>query len=827
MIAVLELTLASLRTQSRRLVAPGVAVVLGIAFVATSLALGQTMGASVRGLVAGYYTHVDTVVSTDEADGLDASVLDEVRGTEGVERATGELTAYARLAGGNASSYLVVSTAPTSDSQARVERGRLPRGTSEIALSRSVATARGLDVGDTIRLTPPDAQRPASARVVGVVDAGRDPRWAGGTPAVFGTHDAVTRWTGAGGYTEVVAQAAKGVSDTQLTDRVREAVGGPAGAEVRTGTEHADEVASRLTGGTDVFTALLMGFALVALFVSALVIGNTFAILMARRTRETALLRAVGGSRGQVVRGALLEALVTGVVFSAVGTALGIAACRGLVAAASLLPDSVPALTFSVAPTAVVVPFVTGVLVVLAAAVRPVVAASAVAPLEALRPVPAVAARSRRGLVRCGIGVALVVVGGALLVVGGAAGALPAGLAGGMLSFVGVLMAGSLLVPAVARVVGAVPARLLGAPGRLAAGNAVANPRRAAATTAALLVGVTLVTTTAVGARTAQASVSAALDEQYSVDAVVTAPDGAVPAGVRERVAQVDGVTSVASVPGSELVVVVDGQARRDQVAAGVDDDATAVVRDPAAFAGLRDGVVQVSEETARGLRLVDGDRVTLRGPDGQLTAAVQVRDSLGWPWTLTAADLRRVDAEAAPRALLLGLSEEDAQRTVEGLQAVTVDRGVEVGGSAIQREEMDSVLDVVLSVVLSLLAVSVLIALVGIANTLSLSVLERTRESALLRALGTTRGQLRAMLALEAVLLALVGIVLGTALGIGYGVAGAGSVVGQLTDLRVVVPWGLLGGVAAAAVAAALVASVLPARRAARVSPAEALATE
>ncbi|MET4079735.1 FtsX-like permease family protein [Janibacter sp. UYMM211] len=825
MITVLELTLASLRTQSRRLVAPGVAVVLGIAFVATSLALGQTMGASVRGLVAGYYTHVDTVVSTGDVDGLDASVLDEVRGTEGVERATGELTAYARLAGGSASSYLVVSTAPTSDSQARVERGRLPRGTSEIALSRSVATARGLEVGDTLRLTPPDAQRPASARVVGVVDAGRDPRWAGGTPAVFGTHDAVTRWTGADGYTEVVAQAAKGVSDAQLTDRVREAVGGPAGTEVRSGTEHADEVASRLTGGTDVFTALLMGFALVALFVSALVIGNTFAILLARRTRETALLRAVGGSRGQVVRGALLEALVTGVVFSAVGTALGIAACRGL-AAASLLPDSVPALTFSVAPTAVV-PFVAGVLVVLAAAVRPVVAASAVAPLEALRPVPAVVARSRRGLVRCGIGAVLVVVGGALLVVGGSAGSLPAGLAGGMLSFVGVLMAGSLLVPAVARVVGAVPARLLGAPGRLAAGNAVANPRRAAATTAALLVGVTLVTTTAVGARTAQASVSAALDEQYSVDAVVTAPDGAVPAGVRERVAQVDGVTTVASVPGSELDVVVGGQARRDQVVAGVDDDATAVVRDPAAFAGLRDGVVQVSEETARGLRLVDGDRVTLRGPDGQLTAAVRVRDSLGWPWTLTASDLWRVDAEAAPRALLLGLSDEDAQRTVEGLQAVTVDRGVEVGGSAIQREEMDRVLDVVLSVVLSLLAVSVLIALVGIANTLSLSVLERTRESALLRALGTTRGQLRAMLALEAVLLALVGIVLGTALGIGYGVAGAGSVVGQLTDLQVVVPWGLLGGVAAAAVAAALVASVLPARRAARVSPAQALATE
>lgn len=833
-----QITLASLRTQARRLVAPGIAIVLGVAFVATSLSLGQTLGGSVRSMVAGYYTQYDSVVASGD-EPMPPATLAAVEATEGVDQAVGELQAGARVTTPTGPAYVVAATVPTGDSLARVEDGRMPRATDEVALSRVVASADQLEIGDEIQLSAIEGRGSRSATVVGVVDAGGDPRYAGGTPVVFGSHEAVSAWSGEDGYSEIVVRAADGVSPAELTDRLRESTGGVSGESagdgegsapltVDTGTDHADSVTARISGGTDIITAMLLAFAVVALFVSAIVIANTFAILLARRTRETALLRAVGSTRAQVVRGAVAEALVTGVVFSAIGTALGVALCGGLVALASSSGSSTfPELTFTTSPAAVAVPFVVGVVVVLAAALRPVLSASRVAPLEALRPAGTVRPRSTAGLLRIGLGALLLAGGAGLLVIGWRAPSLPAGLAGGMASFVGVLLVGSLVVPTVARVIGAVPAAVLGAPGRLAVGNAVANPRRAAATASALLVGVTLVTMTAVGARSAETSITAELDDRYSVDASVTATDGEIEPGLVDSLRDIDGVTAVATVPGTEATVDVEGTAHQAQPVVGIADETRSVLRNGERLERLSDGTVYVTTEVAETVGVADGEPVTVRGEAGPVTLTAEVDDALGYDWAVTDADLARIDGDAPTRAAFLRLADGDPSSVVESIDEAVADAGVEVGGSAAQRAEMSQVLDAVLYVVLSLLAVSVAIALVGIANTLSLSVLERTQESALLRALGTTRAQLRRMVAIESVLLALVGITLGSALGIVYGVAGVGALVGELTPVVVEIPWGLLGGVAAAAVVAALVAAVMPAVRAAKVSPAAALAAD
>ncbi|GAB3106920.1 FtsX-like permease family protein [Janibacter alkaliphilus] len=850
-----QVTIASLRSQSRRLVAPGIAIILGVAFAAASLSLGQTLGGSVRSMVAGYYTDYDAVVATGDTEPMPAATLTTVQETEGVQRAVGELRAGSTMATPTGPAYVVAATSPTEQSSARVEDGRLPRAADEIALSRVVASADQLAVGDEVSLSA-DEGPGSEVTVVGIVDAGADPRYAGGTPAVFGSHDAVSAWTGEDGYSEIVVRGTEEVTADELTDRLRERTGGVAGASlgddgatgsttegatddvngddesspvtVDTGTDHADAVTARLAGGTDVITGMLLAFAAVALFVSAIVIANTFGILLARRTRETALLRAVGSTRAQVVQGAVVEALATGVVFSAIGTAIGIALCGGLVALANASGSSTfPELVFTTSITAVLVPFVVGVVVVLAAALRPVLRASRVAPLEALRPAGTVAARSTAGLVRIGLGLALLAGGAGLLVLGWQTAFLAAGLAGGMTSFLGVLLIGSLLVPTLARIIGAVPAAVLGAPGRLAVGNAVANPRRAAATASALLVGVTLVTMTAVGARSAEASITAELDDRYSVDAAVTATDGELEPGLVDDLREIDGVTGVATVPGSEVSLGVDGTTHEAQAVVGVSDETRSVLRNGDRLDRLTDGTIYVTSDVAEGFGVADGDRVTVRGGSGPVTLTAVVDDALGYDWVVTGADLDRIGGDVATRAAFLRLAEGDPGSTVEAIDEVVADAGVEVGGSAAQRAEMSQVLDAVLYVVLSLLAVSVVIALVGIANTLSLSVLERTQESALLRALGTTRAQLRRMVAIESVLLALVGVTLGSALGIVYGVAGVGALVGELTPVVVEIPWGLLGGVAAAAVVAALVAAVLPAVRAARVSPAAALATD
>lgn len=830
----LDLTLATLRSQSRRYLAPGLAILLGVAFVAATLCLGKTMSASTMSALTGDLKNYAAVVvpGKDSAENvIPAAALDTVRGTPGVQDVRAERTGYGRLAGKAGGSFVLLASSPSPTSRATTSAGRLPQRPAEIALSRTVAASAGLTVGDVATITPEqsdDAGRaPAGAasraEVVGIVDAAKDPRYAGGSPLVFATADQVATWTGQHGYTELDVVAAPGTTPEQLRAALADRVG--PGSTVRTGAEQAQAAVTTVTGGTDFTTILLLGFAAIALFVSALVMANAFTILLARRSRETALLRCVGATRTQVLRSALAESAVLGVIASAVGVLTGVVLARALVFAGNRLEIGVLLTDFSVPWTAVALPMVVGLVVTVAATLLPIARSARVTPLPALQPALAVRARSRAGLVRIVLGLVLVAAGAGMLALGVTAPSLPVAMLGGAASFLGVLLAGGVLVPAVARLVGALPARVAGVPGQLAVDNAVRHPARAAATTSALLIGVTLISMMIVGTATGKTSVDRELDRQFAIDAAVSSSAANLPRSSVAALADGPGVVASAALKGATLTVA----GARDQEVVGIPASAAGVVHDASRLAALRPGTIIVSADTAAAHDLRNGSAVTLRGAAGQATLHARVEDSFGQPWAVTESDLQRLAPEAGVRSVLLRFAPgADLADALDGVRAAVASvPDVTVGGSAPQREQITRALDIMLAVVTALLAVSVLIAVVGIGNALSLSVLERSRESALLRALGLTRGQLRATLAIEAGVLALVATVLGTVLGVVYGWLGPMSVLGSEMQITLGLPWQRLLMVAAGALVAGLLASVLPARRAARTAPAAALAAD
>lgn len=824
----LSLSFATLRHQSRQYLAPGLAVVLGIAFIASTLVLTGTLNSSIRESVAGQYSPYEAVVVPQgQGDEIPAEVADEIADVDGIDTVDPVRTGAGLLRGSSGESYAMITT-ESSVSPHPVLEGRAPRAPTEIALSKTVASGSQLEVGDSVPVTAADSESgaPVRAQVVGITDVADDPRYAGGTPAVFATPEGVTDLTGAKGWEEIsaVASTDEGTAATAVRSALERK---GAGLTVRTATEHADEKVTEFTGGTDFLAAFFLAFAVIALFVSAIVIANTFSILLARRARETAMLRAVGSTRGQVIRSALVESLVVGVVFSVVGVLVGIAMAWGLAhAGSSLAGDELPELVFSVPVRAVVVPVVVGIVVVVVAALRPVLRSSRVAPLEALRPDAAITASSRTGRVRIALGLVLMVAGAGALVLSGSLPSVSVGVVGGLVSFTGVIMAGTVLVPWAARVIGLVAARPFGPAGRLAVDNAVRNPARAAATASALLVGVTLVTMTAVGAATARTAVTDFINGQYPIDVVVEGQS--ISSSTAESIADVGGVRGTSALTGTTVTAGTGGSSTETMVAA-LPDDLGDVVRDPDAMPEVTDGTVAVSDEAAGSAGLESGDHVILQGPDGRTRAQVEVDGTFDTAWLVTPGTLAEIDDQPATTALFLRIGDgSDATATLDAVneRAAGIDQGQVSGAAPIRAANMQA-LDIALAVVLALLAISVVIAVVGIANTLSLSVIERTRESALMRALGLTRGQLRGMLAIEAVLLSLVGVVLGTVLGVAYGLAGVRSLVGEYMAVAPTIPWGQLAAVAAVAILAGLLASVLPARRAATVSPAQALAAE
>jgi putative ABC transport system permease protein len=824
----LRITLAQMRRSLGRLAAAGIAIAIGTAFVTATLITGDLIERTSTAELTARFGDADLVVSGP----VTAELLSQVSATEGVVSATPLVAGQIQVWSGSQGEQLMVVAQPSDPAFDTLEAvdGRLARP-GEITLPASTANRLGLSIGDTVTLHFPDPatgeEQDGTAAVAGIVE---DPRGAWSLFGGAGTavRDDVLRWSGTdlGSSSEILVRA----EDAGTAKRALAAVAGE-DYDVRTKQEAAQQALAELSDdGGQAVVMLVLGFAAVALLVAGLVIANTFQVLVAQRTRTLALLRCVGARRGQLRASVLLEAGVLGVGASVVGLVTG-----SLLAQSALWVlhergwgQNLPT-TIALSAATIAVPIIAGTVVTVASSLVPARAATRVSPIAALRPADAPEVRSGAGSVRLAFSLVLSIGGLAALALVvaasraiGSLGSLGLGVLLGAVSFVGVLVGTVFWVPKVVGAVGGLLARS-GTSARLAAANAVRNPRRTAATSTALLIGVTLVAMMSTGAASARTSLAGELDSHYPVDMVLTSSaygdDGyatALPASTLEAARGVPGVAEVVALPTS-TIQTADGA----WATFAVDpDEASGLLRNGELADALRDGTVLTSMESL-------GERATLTQAGVDLTLDVTRVEGLGQQTLVTPATMATIDAEAPASTAWVRFTK--GADPTEVLQDVRKSVGGEVfvESQGAERADYESTIDTLLAIVVGLLGVAVLIALIGVANTLSLSVLERRRESATLRAIGLSRRQLRLSLGLEGMLIAGVGALLGAVLGLVYGWAGSAIVFGTLGDVRLAVPWDDLAVLIAVAVAAGLLASVLPARRAARTSPVAALAVD
>ena len=818
---------AGLASRGRRLVSAAVAILIGVGFLTTSLVAVSTAQAGLEEAVAGGVRDADLVVTGEGGSWLDTDQVDRVAATPGVE----DVVASASVGVERGSGFVMGASVPSGGMT--LLQGRLPAEAREVTVNRELAEE--LSVGD--RLTVPTwtttgtEGAPVDLTVVGVVDPGEMHALSYGE-GFLATDATLRELDPLLSYESVQVAVAGGAAVGDVRADLQSAL---PGTVLRTGPEAAADRVAAMTGQTFVLGGVLLGFGAVALVTAAIVIANTFTITLAQRTGELALLRCVGATRSQVRRSVLVEAVALGAAASVAGVAGGIGVAQLLLTLAREVGIGIPLGTgLEVGWVSLVVPVLVGVLMTVLASFWPATRATRVSPLAALRPTAAPEGATRGTAGRLLLAVLLVAGGAGLMVLGAAQRQVLLGVGGGLVSFVGVLLAAVVLVPTLVRLLG-VAARPAGVPGRLAVAGAVRNPGRAAATSAALLVGVTLITMTSVGAASGQRTATDEIDQALAIDLAAQTPseqDGDLPVptavddGVVDRLAAVDGVRAVEVVDTAYLEVGDTGTA---PAAALSPATAERVLRSEDLVDALAPGTVGLGSYERARYGVSAGDTLTVSGPGGSEDLEVIELGLGGAGLALQPGDLASLSGGGTaqqPGAVLIRLEDSaDVRATMSAVTDLTDEAGMSVQGAAAERAAITRVLDVMVLVATALLGVAVLIAVVGIANTLSLSVVERHREHALLRGLGLTRGQMRMMLLVESVLLALVSTGLGLALGVVYAAFGIQTLLPEGTALTLAVPWGRVATIVGVALLAGALASVLPARRAARVSPAEGLA--
>lgn len=823
----LRVALSQLTTHARRFIAVGLAVMLSVAFLSTTLMVSASTQASLGASVGETYRKADLIASPGTAP-LEQEAIASVSGLAGVSAVYGQQIAFTAFAvGGDEVSGRVRNLAPDALEPSILETGRYPQTASEVAVDADTVTRYGLQIGQQLKLKAGDASTTVALTVTGVLVPSNDP-FASALPQLLAQTPAVSTLAGDGQSLEAIQVVMAGDGDAAAKEQLAAALAnaGAGDAVLRTATEQVTYQVAQFSSGKDELTVILLAFAGVALVVSALVVSNTFAVLVAQRTRELALLRCLGAGRSQIRGSVLLEALLVGAVSSAAGVLAGAGLMSALIAWAKSQPDRAFA-TLSIPPSAILTGLAVGMLLTVIAALVPARAATAVAPLAALRPADPAALGNPKGRLRLVGGLLALLGGAAALGLGAWSNQLLIALSGGALSFLGVLLCATLFVPQLVAFAGRLAASS-GVPGQLAARNAVRNPGRTSVTAAALLIGVTLVALMMTGASSARLAFDQVLAQNYPVDmAVLASPES--PKSQVAAVQRIDGVEAAALLPEAGTVkldgadVPVYSLSASD---AGVLRDST--LRPEAGKIYLPEGSPATSVTMTVGGSTLQLEPVVLKTRN--MSPLIDSTTLSLVPGASVPGLSINGPARGGGAALWLLLDKEitgDAVRDVQQSVATALKvPAASVSGAAIERATFNEIIDVLLLVVTGLLGVAVVIALIGVANTLSLSVLERTRENSLLRALGLTRGQLRGMLAIEAVLVAGVAAVLGTVLGIVYGWLGAKSALGSVADVVPVVPWLQLFAVFGVAIVAGLLASVMPARRAARLSPVEGLAT-
>jgi putative ABC transport system permease protein len=857
---VTRVALRGMAGRKLRSVLTAIAIVLGVAMMSGAYVLTDTIDKAFDTIFVESYAGTDVVVTGKSADfsfegesaqapPIPESTLERVRNVDGVAVATGSVQDFQTKLLRPDGEAIETGGAPsfafgidTSSEYARFNplnlvEGRWPSGSSEVAVDEGVANDEDLKLGDRIGVA---AVGPAQQfQIVGIAKYGDLSTLGGATFAILDIPTAQALLNKRGRLDSIQAAAEEGLMPDQLTQRIRAELG--SGVTVRTGVEQADEESGEIATFTTIIRYFLLSFAGIALFVGAFVIFNTLSITVAQRTREFATLRTIGASRRQILTSVIIEALVIGFTASVIGLFSGLGLAVGLSELFKALNLDLPQTETVFATRTIVVSLLVGTLVTLVAGLFPALRATRVPPIAAVRE-GATLPRGRFARFTpyiAGVTVALAVLA---LSYGTLADDIKiserfALLGVGVLAlFVGVAMLSSRLVVPLTKLVGAPARRLGGFAGKLADGNAQRNPGRTAATAAALMIGIALVTFVAVLAQGLRTSNIDAIERQIQADLIITSQDGysEFPAAVGDAVDEAGGVETVSNV--RQDIAEIDGDGSNlTGLDARIDDvyDFRWKQGSDAVLTQLGDNGAVLPNNVAEDKNIAVGETITVRSTDNQTKDFVVRGIYEGSPFypllgsasiSQSAFDelydrprnrftLVNVPGDASPAAKAA------LESAVEGFP----DTRVQTRPEWIEKEDRE--ISQFLLLLYVLLALSVIISLFGMVNTLALSVFERTRELGMLRAVGMTRRQVRRMVRHESVITALIGAALGLPLGIFLALLVTRAL--SQYDLQFAIPTGSLVAFVVVAIVAGLLAAILPARRAARLRVLEALQYE
>jgi putative ABC transport system permease protein len=712
--------------------------------------------------------------------------------------------------------------------------GHPPRAAEEAVLDRSTFESDHYGLGDTITVLGKGA--PRQLTLVGTVTYGD----AGGLPGVtlVGVTDGTAQelFTEAGAYDSVLVASDGSVSADVLATRITADLASPDTFEVVTGAADTADAKADLKESLGFFSTFLLAFAYIALFVGMFIIYNTFSIVVAQRARDMAMLRAIGASRGQVVRAVVFESVAVGVVASAVGLGVGVLMSFGLRALLSAVGLEVPAGSIVITPSTVITAIAVGTAITVASALLPAVRSSRVKPIAALRDVAIDG--SGASIRRTGAGLAVLGLG----VTSFTAGILNAGPALALIGFgtvatiIGVFVLGPVIARPLMHMLGAPVQAIFGTTGRLARENAKRNPKRTSATASALMIGVALVGVITILASSFKAAISDTLSVSLQADYIVTTGSFGNGGLSPEIEADLSALPEVAAVlPVRSSPVAVGGSS--SEVAA-LDTQTIGRVADLGVTAGRLADVsgasVAIEDRKAKADGLTLGDKLTMTfartGPVELTVKALIDRPPPGFDGVVYVVGLDTYQANVTDQLdhqvfvkVADGVSPTQARAALDTVLARWPNGQLQ--DQAAFKQSVAGPIDTILNLIYGLLGLAIVIALIGIANTLALSVHERRRELGLLRAVGMTRPQVRSAIRWESVMIAL----MGTLLGFGLAVAGSWGIISAIEGDRPIplaVPPLQLTVIVALAAVAGVLAAIGPAWRAAKLDILAAIAS-
>ena len=845
-------TLKSLFGRKLRLALTALSIVLGVGFVAGTFVLTDTMNKAFDDLFKQASAGSDVVVravsaftpnqtgpgggNQQQRDPVPDSLLPTVASVSGVARAYGEVTGNALMVDPATGKPMGRAGPPTlganwtGSGALQLRQGAPPSGPGQVVVDAGTASKYGLKVGERLSIVVTGG--PRTFAITGIAGFGSADNLAGATLALFATPTAQDVLGSKGVFDQISVKAASGVTPAELRTRIAQVL--PAHVEAVTASSVADEQSKALENSLGFFRVALLVFAFIALFVGAFIIFNTFTIIVAQRSRELALLRAIGASRRQVMVSVIVEAFVTGLVAGAVGILAGIVIAVGLKGLLKAFGVDLPSTSLQVEPRTIIVSLVVAVVVTLMSSVLPARRASRVPPIAAMR--ESQSTGSGPGLGRrlvAGIGVTFV---GVATLLNGLFGhpsnaAAIVGL-GAVLTFVGVAMLLPLAAKPLAGAIG-LPIRGLGIQGKLGRENAMRNPRRTASTASALMIGLGLVAMVAVLSASLKASLNATLERSLRADFVLSSSSFTPFSPKAARVAAgVDGVQTV-----SPLRVGGFRVGDKDAAVTGIDPATVQTVTDLGLSQGaeqaLEDGKIVVLKKTAQDHGWKVGDTVpTAFASSGDLPLVLGgtfTEDALvNADYVLSISTFQQdVGGKLDSSVLVKTAPGADLAAVQAALEtAVKPFATIEVQNQAAYRARQAGFVNQLLGLVTALLAMAIIIALFGIVNTLGLSIFERKRELGLLRAVGMSRRQVKRMIRWESVIIALLGAVMGIAIGAFFGWSLQRALIPQGVTI-LAFPVGQLVFYLIFAALAGVLAAIWPARRAAKLNVLDAISYE